>query len=657
MPIWIIVIFAILALLSLLILAAVIVYFSARGRFDRESRENLAKLGGEAPLLTEDGFQFRDLNKNGKLDIYEDSRQPIEARVEDLLGQMTLEEKAGMLFQPMIASTPDGELTEAYSNFMTPEPTSKQVVERNLRHFNILGGVSPKAMAKWYNKLQKMAERTRLGIPVSVSSDPRHSRQANVGAALTTEGFSAWPDPIGFAAIGDPAIVEEFGDIARQEYLATGIRVALHPMADLATEPRWARINGTFGEDADMAAALTTAYINGFQNGKVGVNSVCCMLKHFPGGGPQKDGLDAHFPYGKEQVYPGNNFEYHLIPFEHAFENADVQQIMPYYGIPVGQTSEDVGMSFNKEIITDLLRVKYGYEGIICTDWMIAETQKMFGFLKLMDSTSWGVEDLSPLERYEKALNCGVDQFGGQYQNERILELVEAGKISEERIDQSVRRLLRMKFLLGLFDDPYVDEEQAELLCGNQSFRAKGKEAMRKSCVLLKNARVHDKITLPLASGVKVYCENIDKDLVKKYGGQPVFAPDEAEIAILRLAAPYEKIGNGFLERMFHQGDLDFKSPEKEHILELMEMVPTIVDIYLDRPAVIPEISRKAAALIGSFNVSDDVILDILFGKFNPVGKLPFELPSSMEAVKEQKEDVPHDSKAPLYPFGFGLRY
>jgi beta-glucosidase len=451
--------------------------------------------------------------------------------------------------------------------------------------------------------------------------------------------------------------MEEFGDVARQEYVSTGIRVALHPMADLATEPRWARINGTFGEDAEMSGKLTTAYINGFQKDKIGPESVSCMLKHFPGGGPQKDGLDAHFPYGKEQVYPVDNFDYHLIPFEEAFKNTDIQQIMPYYGIPMGQTSEDVSMSFNKEIVTDLLREKYGFDGIVCTDWMITETQKMFGFLKLMDSTSWGVEDLTPLERYEKALNAGVDQFGGQYQTERILELVEAGKLTEERIDQSVRRLLRMKFQLGLFDNPYVDEEQAELLCGNPSFREKGKDAQRKSCVLLKNARIHDKITLPLAPDVKIYCENISKDLIKSYGGKVVFAPDEADIAILRLAAPYEKIGNGFLERMFHQGDLDFKSPEKERILEVMDMVPTIVDIYLDRPAVIPEISHKAAALIGSFNVSDDVILDLVFGKFNPVGKLPFELPSSMEAVCEQKEDVPYDSKNPLYPYGFGLRF
>ena len=657
MPTAILILFGILALISLAAIIAVVIYFSARTKFDRESQKHLALMGDEAPLLSEDGIQFRDLNKNGKLDIYEDPRQPIDARVEDLLSQMTLEEKAGMMFQPMIACTPEGELIEEYSNFMTPEPTSKQVIGRNLRHFNIVGSPSPRNMAKWYNKVQKMAECTRLGIPVTISSDPRHSRHENVGAAMTMQGFSTWPDPLGFGAIGDPDVVEEFGDIARQEYLATGIRVALHPMADLATEPRWGRMSGTFGEDAETARQLTIAYINGFQKGKISSESVSCMIKHFPGGGPQKDGLDAHFPYGKDQVYPGSNFDYHLIPFEGAFKETDVQQVMPYYGVPVGQTSEDVGMSFNKEIVTDLLRKKYQFDGIVCTDWMIAETQSMFGVMKLMDSTSWGVEDLTPLERYEKALNAGVDQFGGQYQSERILELVEAGKLTEERVDASVRRLLRMKFQLGLFDNPYVNEEQAEVICGNNEFVEKGKEAQRKSCVLLKNARVNDRVMLPLDPGVKIYCENIDKDLVKSYGGKVVFAPDEADIALLRLKTPHQKIGNGFLERMFHQGDLDFKSPEKERILEIMGAMPTIVDIYLERAAVIPEISAKAAALIGSFNVADDIILDILFGRFNPVGKLPIELPSSMEAVREQYEDVPHDSKAPTYPYGFGLHY
>jgi beta-glucosidase len=131
---------------------------------------------------------------------------------------------------------------------------------------------------------------------------------------------------------------------------------------------------------------------------------------------------------------------------------------------------------------------------------------------------------------------------------------------------------------------------------------------------------------------------------------------DEAEMAIIRLNAPYQP-REGFLDSFFHAGDLDFKSPEKERILGLLEKVPTIVDIYLDRPAVIPEIAERSAGLLADFGASDAAVLDIIFGKFKPGGKLPFELPSSMEAVKKQKEDLPHDSEDPVFPFGHGLTY
>ncbi len=650
------VLYVLLGLLGIVIVGVAALFLASRVRFLLSSRRNLAKLGPEAPMLEEDGVRFRDLNKNGKLDVYEDPRQPVAARVEDLLAQMTLEEKVGLMFQPMITCTRTGDLVERAQEFPSFAPTSELVVGRQIKHFNTVSSVSPRLMARWYNRLQKMAERTRLGIPVSISSDPRHSWQDNMGAAIGTEGFSLWPDPIGLAATRDPALVREFGDIARQEYVAAGIRVALHPMADLATEPRWARISGAFGEDADLAAQMTIAYIRGFQGEELGRESVSCMLKHFPGGGPQKDGLDPHFPYGREQVYPGDNFDYHLIPFERAFDATEVTQIMPYYGIPMDQTSENVGMAFNKEIITDLLRDKYGFEGVICSDWMICETVKLFGLFKIMDSTSWGVEGLTPTERFLKAIEAGVDQFGGQFQTHRILELVRAGKVSEARIAESARRLLRLKFRLGLFDDPYVDEDMAASVCGQPEFREKGALAQRKSIVLLKNDATDAGPTLPLSGRPKVYIENIDARAMGQYA-QVVEMPEEADVAILRLKTPYRPMGRGFLEKIFHQGDLDFEAEEKARILSILDTVPTIVDIYLERGAVIPDIAARCAALLASFNVADEAILDVIFGKFTPGGKLPFEMPRSMDAVRAQKEDVPYDSPDPLFAFGHGLTY
>lgn len=623
-------------------------YYWQNIRPDSNTRRYLALLGKEAPTLTQDGVTFRDLNKNSKLDIYEDPRHPIEERVEDLLRQMTLEEKAGMMFQTMVGMNPDGTLQERMGFFPIPQ-TSDMVARRLMNHFNLIGGGDARHMAEWNNRLQKLAERTRLGIPVTVSTDPRHAFSNNPLAGLLAGSFTQFPEPTGLAATRDVDLVREFGDIARQEYVAVGIRLALHPMADLSTEPRWARANGTFGEDAELSAAMTAAYIRGFQGETLDRDSVACMTKHFPGGGPQKDGEDAHFPYGREQVYPGDRFEYHLKPFEAAFE-AGTAQIMPYYGMPVGTPHEEVGFGFNKSVITGLLRGRYGFDGVVCTDWTLLQDMKIFAGMG-MAARAWGVEDLSLAERAQKVIEAGVDQFGGEACPEVIVQLVREGKISEARIDQSIRRLLRDKFRLGLFDHPYVDVEAAVHIVGNPEFRKSGELAQRKSIVLLKN----ENGTLPLKSGLKIYAENIKPESLKEYG-EIVNDPAKADMAILRLSAPFQK-RKGLMERYFHAGDLDFKEPEKSRILKILDQVPTVVDIYLERPAVIPEIAEKSMALLGNFGADDNAVLDVIFGKFEPQGKLPFELPSSMDAVRKQKEDVPYDSDNPLYPFGHGLCY
>ncbi|HMB25385.1 MAG TPA: glycoside hydrolase family 3 N-terminal domain-containing protein, partial [Anaerolineales bacterium] len=582
------------------------VYFWQNIRPAINTRRYLALLGPEAPTLTQDGITFRDLNKNGKLDPYEDPRLPIEERVEDLLRQMTLEEKAGLMFQTMIGMNSDGTPLEKPGMFPVPQ-TSDAIARRKMNHFNILFGSDARHMAEWHNRVQKLAERTRLGIPVTISTDPRHVFSANPFTSLGGGVFSPFPEPTGLAATRDANLVQEFADIARREYLAVGIRLALHPMADLATEPRWARINGTFGEDADLAAEMTAAYIRGFQGKTLGKDSVACMTKHFPGGGPQMGGEDAHFPYGREQVYPGNNFDYHLKPFEAAFE-AGTAQIMPYYGMPIGTPLEEVGFGFNKDVISGLLREKYGFKGVVCTDWGLLTPFKVFG-REIMPARAWGAEHLSRPERAQKILEAGVDQFGGEACPEVIVQLVRAGKISELRIDQSVRRLLRDKFILGLFDNPFVDVEAAGKIVGCPEFRQAGELAQRKSIVLLKN----EKQTLPLKSGLKIYVENLKPEAVSQYG-QVVKDIAQADIAILRLNAPFEK-RKGLAEGWFHAGELDFKEPEKSRILNILKQVPTIVDIYLERPTVIPEIAEQSAALLGDFGASDEAVLDIIFGK------------------------------------------
>ncbi|MFM9946687.1 MAG: glycoside hydrolase family 3 N-terminal domain-containing protein [Saprospiraceae bacterium] len=594
---------------------------------------------------------YRDLNKNGKLDVYEDKKQPIEKRVEDVLAQMTLEEKAGMLFINGTFINEDGSLAPAASSMMRMPPATEWIDNKKMTHFNIWQIPTVRTFAKWQNNIQKYAEeKTRLGIPITIASDPRHYFSNSI-FSMASDGFSQWPEQLGFAAIGDEKLMQEHANIARQEYRAVGVHEALHPMADLATEPRWARVSGTFGEDAKLSARLTRAYVLGYQGKKLGPNSVACMTKHFSGGGPQKEGLDPHFEFHKGQIYPGKNFNYHLIPFESAFE-VNTAAIMPYYGVPMGQSSEDVAFSFNKEMITGLLRDKYKYDGIICTDWGLITDVKMGPVT--WPARAWGVENLSEEERVLKAIEAGVDQFGGESCAEHVLSLVKKGKLAEARIDQSVRRLLRQKFQLGLFDNPYVDLAAADKVLSNQQFKKAGELAQRRSFTLLKN----EPGTLPLAAGKhKIYVKNIDAKVAAQYG-TVVEKPEEADFAILRLNAPWYPVEtNNPIAKGFHHGDLDFKGKEKEEILQLLKTVPTIVDIYLDRPSVIPEISMAAKGLFANYGASDAALLDVVFGKAKPQGKLPFELPSSMEAVRNQKEDVPYDSKDPLYKFGFGLRY
>ena len=600
-------------------------------------------------IKTETDIIFRDLNKNGKLDIYEDPRQPVESRVEDLLGQMTLEEKAGMMFINGATINEDGSIEEKPGAQGFGRSAVKQVREHEMNHFNLWQIPGAQVVAGWHNKLQQFAEDSRLGIPFTIASDPRNHFTRNVFSMAATD-FSQWCETLGFGAIGDPELVRQFAEIVRREYLAVGIRVALHPQIDLATEPRWPRISGTFGEDAHLTARLGKAYIEGFQGETLGAHSVACMTKHFPGGGPQNGGLDPHFEFQRGQVYPGNNFEYHLIPFEAAFA-ARTAAIMPYYGVPMDQTDENVAMSFNRRIITELLRERYQYDGVICTDWGLVTDIQMPE--AVWPARAWGVEHLTEPERVLKAIEAGVDQFGGESCPQHVVELVNTGKLSEARIDESVRRLLRLKFQLGLFDNPFVDEARVSEVFGQADSVARGRSSQQRAMTLLKN---EDQV-LPLRDQPKVFVKNIDPAIASRYA-QVVATPEEADIAILRLETPWVPINtkNPFA-RSFHHGDLDFKEEAKAEILHLLGSVPTIVVLYLDRPAVIPEIAGAAKALVGEYGADDTAVLDVLFGKATPEGKLPFELPSSMEAVMRQKEDLPHDSENPLFPFGFGLTY
>ena len=574
-----------------------------------------------------------------------DADLPVDERVELLLSEMTLEEKAGLFFQTMIVMGEGGELSEGDANFGIPS-NREYVVGRHMNHFNLLG-VAPKAsdIAAWHNRLQELAASTRLGIPVSISTDPRHSFSDNPGATMFAGPFSQWPEPLGLAATRDAALVERFGDIARQEYTAVGIRVALHPQVDLATESRWARQLQTFGEDAALAGELGAAYVRGFQGASFGPGSVSTMTKHFPGGGPQKDGEDPHFDYGREQVYPGDKFEHHLLPFEDIFA-AGGRQIMPYYGMPVGTQYEEVGFGFNKGVLTGLLRERFGFDGIVCTDWGLVTDQPIMG--TDFAARAWGVEHLTPAERMVKILDAGADQFGGENETELLIGLVRSGDVAEARLDVSARRLLREKFELGLFEDPYVDVDAADAIVGSAEFRAAGEHAQRASVAVLSNDGV-----LPLRTGLKLYVEGIAPEAAARYG-EVVATPSEADAAILRLQAPYEQRASMF-ENFFHAGSLDFPEDVIAHVAEVAASVPTVVDVFLDRPAILGPIVDAAGAVVANWGAGADALLDVLTGAVPATGKLPFDVPSSMAAVEASRPDVPFDTADPLFRFGHGL--
>ncbi len=603
-------------------------------------------------LTSPEGVEFRDLNKNGRMDPFEDPRLPVDERVDDLLMRLSLREKVGLMFQTVIEAGTDGTVLE-HPGAISKSPTSVVVLDKHLTHFNVHALEDPRMAARWHNALQTLAEQTPHGIPVTISTDPRHAFIENAGVSFTAKAFSQWPEPLGLAALRDADVVHRFADIARQEYTAVGIRAALHPTLDLATEPRWARQAGTFGQDPDLVTELGVAYLKGFQQDELGAGSVACTSKHFPGGGPQKDGEDAHFPYGREQVYPGGRFGDHLKPFPPIIE-AGTAGIMPYYGMPVdleidGEKIEEVGFGYNRQVVTGLLREKLGYDGVVVTDWELVNDNHVGD--QVLPARAWGVEHLDPHGRMELILHAGADQFGGEECVDILLDLVAQGRVTEERIDESARRILAVKFRLGLFDNPYVDEELAAETVGRQDFRDEGYAAQAASVTVLQNGGAHRPV-LPLERGRRVYAENVSPEAVARLGTQ-VATPEEADIALVRLLAPFDPRSDLFLESWFHQGSLDFRPGLVSRLGRIAASCPLVVDVVLDRPAVLTPLLPIAAAVVGSYGTCDDALVDALTGAVEPRGRLPFDLPRSMEQVRRHGEDVPgYDD--PLFRAGDG---
>lgn len=688
-------------------------------------------------ILTVDGLAFKDLNKNGKLDRYEDWRKPVAERAKDLASQMTLDQIAGLMLYSRHQAVPaqaGGYFGGTYNGKPFPESDAKShdlsdqqkafLTTDNLRHVLMTSVENPTVSALWNNNVQALVESIGVGIPANNSSDPRHGANKDSEYNAGSGGaISQWPEELGLAATFDPAITEQFGTIAAKEYRALGIATALSPQIDLATEPRWNRFVGTFGEDPKLATDMARAYVDGFQSSPKAIaayegwgnQSVNAMIKHWPSGGPEEGGRDGHFAYGKFAVYPGNNFETHLKTFlDGAFKlnggTKKASAVMPYYTISYNQDKkygENVGNGFSKFIVTDLLRDKYGYDGVVCTDWAITgdegKTPDVFA------GKSWGTEKMTIAERHYKAMMAGVDQFGGNNDVKPVLAAYQMGvkehgeAFMRNRFEKSAVRLLLNIFRVGLFENAYLDPEETKAIVGKPEYMKAGYDAQLKSIVLIKNQNK----TLPIAKGKTVYVPKrttppgvnffgmptpekteypVNLDLIKKYY-TVTDDPAKADFAMVFIKSPVsngysradrEAGGNGYVPISLQLKDYTATEaraqsmaagdpvidptitnrsylnktsksnsyPDLNTILDTKKAMngkPVLVAITVSNPMVFGEFEKEVDAIIGEFGVQMEALLDIVSGKTEPSGLLPLQMPIDMTTVEKQLEDVPHD--------------
>jgi len=615
----------------------------------------------QIPVITIDGLKFRDLNRNTQLDPYEDWRLSPEDRTADLLSRMSLAEKAGTMMHGWLSATEERyDLNKA----------KQLILEKHITSGITWLTAEPSSFALQNNALQEVAEQARLGIPVTVSTDPRNPFREPKGVSGEEATVSRWPESTGLGAIGNPETVRLFADISRREYRAVGIHMALSPMADLATEPRWGRISGTFGEDPEQVRNLVQAYIEGFQGGTDGLSrdGVISVVKHWAGHGASAEkGFDGHLAYGRWSAFPGGAFEQHLIPYEGAFA-AKVSGVMPTYSILRDlahdtHVMEPVGGAFNEDLLTDLLRDRYGFQGMILSDWGIIEDcpgDCMDGTNGRLVGMPWGMENATKLERYVKAVQAEIDQFGGDEQPQYLIEAVERELLSEEQLDASARRVLILKFQLGLFENPYVSPQEAEDVASNPASHAAALSAQHRSLVLLKNENglLPLRAERPQGKPRRIYLKGVDAAVAEARGLTVVTDASNADFAIVRLQTPRENPYPN--SKFFPEGNLAFApgQPDFDAVVSLaVSGLPIIASVHLERPAVLTTLLPHVHALFGDFGITDSALLDVILGEAEPEGRLPFELPSSMAAAEAQKPDLPHDSKNPLFPIRFGLRY
>ena len=609
-----------------------------------------------------DGVEFRDLDHDGVLAPYEDHRNPTEVRVADLIGRMTIEEKVGQLLHGTVAT--DGPLgVLGIGDEYAIDAVREHVLGSGITSMISRLGIAPRELAAQNNLVQEVAAQGRLGIPMTLSTDPRNHVSAVAGASTNANGFSHWPGPLGLGATNDQALVERFGDVVRQEYRAVGFHMALSPQADLASEPRWPRADGTFGSDPAIVRALVGAYVRGIQGGvgPVGTAGVAAIVKHWVGYGASRDGFDGHSYYGRFSAFPGGRFGDHVDAFRDAFE-AGVAGVMPTYNILEGVELdglevEAVGAGFSAQLLDGLLRRTHGYDGLILSDWAITRDLTEAGRTGVPRqrpndvAMCWGVDHLSRAERFAKGLNAGIDQFGGEDDPAPFFEALGNGLLETSRIDDAVRKVLRLKFDLGLFEDPFVDADDAAAIVGSESFRDAAANARSDSMVLLESDGKPG-----VCQGEALFLHGMSSEAFVAAGVNVVDDLELATAAVVRLSTPSELLHpDFFFGAMQSEGDLDFKegSAELGTLRSIAERVPTTIVVNMNRPAILTNIREHGRVLVAEFGATDSDLVLCLTGVKPMKGRLPFELPASMESVTSGQCDAPTGYGQPLYRLGF----
>ncbi|WP_228503585.1 glycoside hydrolase family 3 protein [Clavibacter phaseoli] len=625
---------------------------------------------GSAPIITVDGLRFRDLDKDGALTPYEDWRLSSGDRAADLVARMSPEERAGLLMHASLTNVGDAYDRAAFDPLLA---------ERHITTYISRLGADAPTLAREHNALQEAAEAERWGVPLKISTDPRHGFTVTEGQTVSNGDFSPFPDPIGMGAVDDPATTLEMGRIIAAEYRAVGITEALSPQADISTEPRWTRQDGTFGSVGADVAPHVAAYVEGLQGGTDGITSdgVATVVKHWVGYGAQVDGYDSHYYYGRYAAFPGGNFAEHITPYEGAFRN-QAAGIMPTYSIlkdlNLGDgVIEQVGANHNEYLLQDLLRGRYGFDGVITSDWGIAndcpeacrENRPPAFFVGPWGAgMPWGVEDLTLPARYASAISAGVDIIGGSDQPQYILQAVEQGLLTDARVIEAGQRVLQQKFELGLFEDPYVDPAAADAIVGSAASRAAGLDAQQRSLTLLSDttpatdAWARDAgdpgapaLPVRVEPGMTAWLGGVQASAARSAGFTVVDDPADADVAIVRLADP--RGGDDLTDLGFTGSEADYQALVRAHDAGAR----TIAVPQLTRPLILGNVVEHSDAVLASYGVSDEALLNVITGAAEPEGRLPFELPSTMDAVGAQLYDVPNDSASPLFAYRAGLSY